>query len=79
MKSEKSQCKIKNYLKLKGANMGIDLASNSKKINWKQDKCPWNKKDKIKKHKCAVKNISICKYFKGIEYPDVVLCNFPEK
>jgi len=33
MKSEKSQCKIKNYLKLKGANMGIDLASNSKNIH----------------------------------------------
>lgn len=76
MKSEKSQCKIKNYLQLKGANMDIDLVSDSKKIHWEQYKCPWNKKEKTKNHKCAVKNISICKYFEGIEYPDVVLCNY---
>jgi len=63
--------------KLKGANMDIELNSNARDINWEQDKCPWNEKEKSKKHKCAVKNFSLCKYFKGIKYPDVVLCDFP--
>ncbi|MEK6833063.1 MAG: hypothetical protein AABY32_03360 [Nanoarchaeota archaeon] len=58
--------------KLKGANMDIDLIQN-KKLHWKQNKCPWIEEDK-KKHKCAVKNRSLCRYFKGIEYPDNVLC-----
>ena len=53
--------------KLKGANMDIDLASPKKRIHWKQDECPWNIKEKNKKHKCAVKNVSICPYFCGIE------------
>jgi len=65
--------------KLKGANMDIDLVSKTKNIHWDQDKCPWNSKDKTTKHKCAMKNISLCKYFKGIEYPDVVLCNYEKK
>ena len=63
---------------LKGANMGIDLATPPEKIRWKQDKCPWNEKEKTRRHKCAVKNISICKYFRGIKAPDIVLCAFPE-
>jgi hypothetical protein len=75
----KSPRKIKNYLKLEGANMDIDFASDKKNIHWKQEECPWNKKEKNKKHKCAVKNISICKYFKGIKYPDIVLCDYVEK
>jgi len=57
---------MKELLKLGGANMDIDLTSDSDKIDWKQEKCPWNKKENTNKHKCAVKNISICKYFKGI-------------
>ena len=28
-------------------------------------------------HKCAVKNISICKYFCGVKYLDSVLCSYP--
>ncbi len=72
--------KLKNLmeglLKLKGANMDIDLTSNSDKIRWKQDKCPWNKEENTNKYKCAVKNISICKYFKGTEPPDTVLCSY---
>ena len=52
--------------KLKGANMDIDLTT-EKDISWKQDKCPWNQAEKTNEHKCAVKNVSICKYFKGIE------------
>ena len=48
---------------LKGANMDIDLTTSQEDIEWKQDKCPWNETDGTKEHKCAVKNISICKYF----------------
>jgi hypothetical protein len=65
--------------KLKGANMDIDLATPEVKIHWEQDKCPWNLKEKTEKHKCAVKNDSICPYFCGIEYPDKVLCSYPHK
>jgi len=63
---------------LKGANMDIDLVHN-RKVTWKQDKCPWNEKDGTKSHKCAVKNVSICKYFQGVKKPDVVICAFTEK
>ena len=64
--------------KLNGANMDIDLTSENK-TSWEQMKCPWNQKDKSKKHKCAVKNISICPYFCGVEYLDKVLCCYPNK
>ena len=63
--------------KLKGANMDIDLFPN-KKINWKMDSCPWNEKEDINEHKCAIKNVSICKYFNGIEKLDTVLCTYPK-
>jgi hypothetical protein len=79
MKKEKPQRKIKNYHKLKGANMDIDLISNKNKINWKQNGCPWSKKEKRKEYKCAVKNISLCRYFKGVEYPDIVICSYFDK
>jgi hypothetical protein len=62
---------------LKGANMDIDLVS-QKKVSWKQDQCPWNLAEKTTKHKCAIKNISICKYFKGIKPLDIVLCEYPK-
>lgn len=65
--------------KLTGANMDIDLISRKKKVPWRQDKCPWNVKEKNNKHKCAVKNISICQYFCGIEYADKALCCYPNK
>ena len=64
---------------LKGANMGIDLASEEKDITWKQDKCPWNEAENIDKHKCAIKDVSLCKHFRGVKYPDIVLCNYLEK
>jgi len=67
------------FLKLRGANMDINLTANPKKIHWKQDQCPWNRAEKTKKHKCAVKNTSICKYFKGIEPFDVVVCAYRTK
>jgi len=67
---------MSKILKLRGANMDIDLNTDPEKITWKQDKCPWNIKEKTSKYKCAVKNISLCKYFHGVEPPDVVLCIF---
>ncbi len=65
--------------RLKGANMDINLTADPKKIHWKQDECPWNKEEKTKKHRCALRNISICKNFKGIAYPDIVLCAYKNK
>ena len=60
---------------IKGANMDIDLIPNPK-IDWEQEKCPWNESEGSNAHKCAVKDISICKYFRGIKKPDIVLCDF---
>lgn len=59
--------------------MDIDLATNPGNISWKQDKCPWNVAENTDGHKCAVKNISICKYFNGIKSPDTVVCTYPVK
>jgi hypothetical protein len=63
--------------KLCGANMDIDLATPSGVITWHQDGCPWNITENTNEHKCAVKNVSICCYFCGVEFPDVVLCCYP--
>lgn len=63
--------------KLKGANMDIDLASPQGSITWEQDGCPWNQAEGTSTHKCAVKNVSICPYFCGVEYLDVLLCCYP--
>jgi len=63
--------------KLSGANMDIDLATPAGKISWKQEKCPWNEAEQTDTHQCAVKNISICRYFCGIEYLDTLLCCYP--
>ena len=63
--------------KLAGANMDIDLTTPAGQIEWPQDRCPWNQAEKTNQHKCAVKNVSICTYFRGIEYLDAVLCSYP--
>lgn len=63
--------------KLKGANMDIDLATPSADIAWQQDACPWNQAESTDSHRCAVKNISICQYFRGVEYMDTLLCSYP--
>lgn len=63
--------------RLNGANMDIDLATPASAISWEQDKCPWNEADRMSAHKCAVKNVSICRYFCGIEYMDTLLCCYP--
>jgi len=62
---------------LKGANMDIDLVSEN--LDWNQDMCPWNKEENTKEHKCAIKNISICKYFCGIKHLDTVICSYPNQ
>jgi hypothetical protein len=65
--------------KLKGANMDIDLTTDPGSIPWQQDKCPWNEAQGTNVHKCAFKNISVCRYFCGVEYLDTLLCCYPEE
>lgn len=65
--------------KLDGANMDIDLATPSGDIQWQQEQCPWNVAESTNAHRCAVKNVSICPYFCGIEYLDNVLCCYPHE
>jgi hypothetical protein len=64
--------------RLDGANMDSDLTT-SDKIEWQQDRCPWNAAEGAETHRCAVKNVSICPYFCGIEYLDNVLCCYPHE
>jgi len=68
-----------NIHKLHGANMDIDLVTPQADISWKQDTCPWNATENTQEHRCAVKNVTICPYFRGIEPLDTVLCSYPEK
>ena len=63
---------------LDGANMDIDLTSENN-TSWKQMKCPWNEAEGNIVHKCAIKNVSICDYFCGIQYLDNVICCYPDK
>ena len=65
--------------RLDGANMDIDLVTPEDQIVWKQDPCPWNTAESTSQHRCAVKNISICPYFCGIEYEDNVMCCYPHE
>lgn len=63
--------------RLKGANMDIDLATPRGEIAWEQDRCPWNQAELTDEHKCAVKNVSLCRYFRGVECMDTLLCSYP--
>jgi hypothetical protein len=63
--------------KFNEANMDIDLATPEKMISWEQDGCTWNEAEMTNEHKCAVKNLSICRYFCGVEYLDTLLCCYP--
>ncbi|MEE8422343.1 MAG: hypothetical protein V3S31_06155 [Dehalococcoidia bacterium] len=63
--------------RLTGANMDIDLATPAGEIQWDQDACPWNAAEGTTVHRCAVKNISLCRHFRGVEFPDTVLCAYP--
>ena len=65
--------------KLTGANMDIDLVTPADQIAWHQEKCPWNAVEGTDQHRCAVKNISICPYFCGVEYLDTLLCCYPDE
>lgn len=56
--------------KISGANMDIDFEK-IPGMDWEPGSCPLGEG-----HKCAEKGVSICPNFKGIEYPDVVLCNY---
>ena len=67
----------KTIRKLIGANMDIDLATPADQISWQQAPCPWNAVENTEQHHCAVKNISICPYFCGVEYLDTILCSYP--
>jgi len=67
------------FRKLNGANMDIDLATPQGSIPWQQDRCPWNEAEGTDVHRCAVKNVSICQYFGGVEYIDTVLCCYPDE
>lgn len=60
---------------LKGGNMDIDLVDPAP---WPQDKCPWNLAEGTHTHRCAIKNVSICKYFEGVKDPDIILCTYNE-
>lgn len=42
-------------IKLDGANMDIDLPTAEDRIQWQQDKCPWNEAEGTNEQKCAVK------------------------
>jgi hypothetical protein len=65
--------------KLNGANMDIDLTTPKDKIAWEQMKCPWNEAEGTAQHRCALKNVSICPYFCGVERLDTVLCCYPHR
>lgn len=48
---------------LRGGNMDIDLIPNPE-LTWKREVCPWNEAEQSVEHKCAVKDTSICRYFR---------------
>jgi hypothetical protein len=62
---------------LRGGNMDIDLIPKPD-LGWEQASCPWNEAERDSTHKCAVKDTSICRHFRGIRAPDTVLCAYPE-
>ncbi len=57
--------------------MDVDLATPPGVIAWRQDACPWNIAEGTDAHRCAVKNVSICPHFCGVEYLDTLLCCYP--
>ena len=61
---------------LRGGNMDIDLIP-MPILDWERNECPWNKAEGSGEHRCAVKSTSICRYFRGIQPLDTVLCAFP--
>ena len=64
------------FRELRGGNMDIDLVPKAD-LKWEQERCPWNEAEQTTAHRCAVKDTSICRYFRGIKPPDTVLCAYP--
>lgn len=62
---------------LRGGNMDIDLIPKLD-LDWQPEACPWNKAEGVGTHKCAVKDTSICRYFRGIKPLDTVLCAYAD-
>jgi hypothetical protein len=60
---------------LRGGNMDIDLIPKPG-LAWERDACPWNEAEQSQAYKCAVKDTSICPYFRGIKPLDTVLCAY---
>ena len=61
---------------LRGANMDIDIIPKPG-LAWEQEACPWNQAEGSSTHKCAVKDTSLCEYFRGVKFVDTVLCAYP--
>jgi len=66
------------FRKLSGGNMDIDLILSSKKSR-EQNRVLGTEEDKTSRHKCAIKNKALCKHFKGIQIPNIILCAYREK
>jgi hypothetical protein len=61
---------------LRGGNMDIDLIPKPG-LAWEPEGCPWNQAEQTMAHRCAVKDTSICRHFRGIKPLDTVLCAYP--
>lgn len=59
--------------KLRGANLDIDFSN----ADFGASQCPWDLAEGTDIHKCAVKDVSICDYFCGVQFVDSVLCSYP--
>ena len=66
---------VESLRELRGGNMDIDLIPKPD-LGWEQEACPLNEAERTLAHKCAVKDISICRYFRGIKPPDTVVCAY---
>ena len=62
---------------LRGGNMDIGLIPKPG-LQWDPEGCPRNQAEGGSAHKCAVKDISICEYFKGVKPLDTVLCAYTD-
>jgi len=57
--------------------MDIDLIPKTN-LKLEQQTCPWNKADGVQIHKYAIKDTSICRYFRGFKHLDIILCLCPD-
>ena len=61
---------------LHGGNLDIDLIPKPN-LEWAQEACPWNEAEQTTAHRCAIKDPSICRHFRGVKPPELVLCAYP--